>query len=144
MIIIHGESKYVKQSHQTKSGIRFRLSFVQQEVLGDLLLRLDKIRKRLVISSVLEPFKIITLIDLCKVSFISIKKVYKDLKYETTCQGAQEEYPEKIFFQFEFSDHNRTLLLPVFEKSAHNTKGVGALEKRAVIWQLLLSKLKLQ
>ena len=144
MIIIHGESKYVRKSHQTKSGIRFRLSFVQQEVFGDLLLSLDKIRKRLVISGVLEPLKIITLIDLCKVSFVSIKRVYKDIQHETAGQGLLEEYLEKIFFQFEFSDQSKTLLLPVFEKCADNAKDVGALEKRAVIWQLLLSKLKLQ
>ena len=144
MIIIHGESKYIKQLRQTKSGIRFKLSFVQQEVFADLLLSLDKIRKRLVISSVLEPLKIITLIDLCKVNFISIKKVYKDIQHETPGKGALEEYLEKMFFQFEFSDHSKALLLPIFEKCAHNTKDVGALEKRAVIWQLLLSKLKLQ
>ena len=144
MIIIHGESKYVKQLHQTKSGIRFKLSFVQQEVFADLLLSLDKIRKRLVISSVLEPFKIITLIDLCKVSFISIKKVYKDIQYEMPGQGALEEYLEKMFFQFDFSDHSKALLLPIFEKYPHDTQDVVALEKRAVTWQLLLSKLKLQ
>src|ERR1700749_1577198 len=144
MIIIHGESKYSKQLHQRKPGTCFKLSFVQQEVFGDLLLSLDKIRKRLVISSVLEPLKIITLIDLCKVSFISIKKVYRDFQYETTGQGAPEEYLEKIFFHFEFSDHSKALLLPIFDKYVHNTKDAEALEKRAVIWQLLLSKLKLQ
>ena len=144
MIIIHSEPKYNKQSHQRKSGIGFKLSFVQQEVFGDLLLRLDKIRKRLVISSVLEPLKIITLIDLCKVSFVSVKKVYKDFKHELAGQGAPEEYLEKMFFQFEFSDQSKPLLLPVFEKSGYNAKDPATLEKRAVLWQLLLSKLRLQ
>jgi hypothetical protein len=144
MIIIHGESKYIRQSHQTKSGIRFKLSFVQQEVFADLLLSLDKIRKRLVISSVLEPLKIITLIDLCKVRFIAVKKLYKDIQFETTGWCAPGGNPDKMFFQFEFTDHSKALLLPIYEKSAHDTQDVGALEKRAVIWQLLLSKLKLQ
>ena len=144
MIIIHGESKYIKQLHQTRPGNYFKLSFVQQEVFADLLLSLDKIRKRLIISSVLEPLKIITLIDLCKVSFISIKKIYRDIQYETTGQSGLEEFLEKMFFQFEFYDHSKALLLPIFEKCVHDTQNAGALEKRAVIWQLLLSKLKLQ
>lgn len=144
MIIIHGESKYIKLLHQPRPGICFKLSFVQQEVFADLLLSLDKIRKRLVISSVLKPLRIITLIDLCKVSFISVKKVYKDIQYETAGGTGLEDFLEKMFFHFEFSDHSKALLLPIFEKSAHDTKDVGALEKRAVIWQLLLSKLKLQ
>ena len=144
MIIIHGESKYIKLLHQPRPGTCFKLSFVQQEVFADLLLSLDKIRKRLVISSVFEPLRIITLIDLCKVSFVSIKKVYKDIQYETTGQRALEEFLEKMFFKFEFSDHSKALLLPIYEKSLQDTQDVGALEKRAVIWQLLLSKLKLQ
>ncbi len=144
MIIIHGTSKSIHRMHQAKPGIRFKLSFVQQEVFADLLLSLDKIRKRLIISSVLEPLKIITLIDLCKVRFISIKKEYKDIQYEPSGQRGLEEYLEKMFFQFEFSDHSKALLLPIFEKCAHGTLHGGALEKRAVIWQLLLSKLKLQ
>jgi hypothetical protein len=144
MIIIHGVSKYYKQLHQAKPGIHFKMSFVQQEVFADLLLSLDKIRKRLIISGVFEPLKIITLIDLCKVSIISIKKVYKDIPNETTGQSRLEEFLEKMFFQFEFSDHSRGLLLPLYEKCEHETNDVGALEKKAVIWQLLLSKLKLQ
>jgi hypothetical protein len=144
MIIIHGESKNSKRLHQKKSGTRFKLSFVQQEVFADLLLSLDKIRKRLMISSVLEPLKIITLIDLRKVSFISLKKVYRDIQYETTGRSGLEEFLDKMFFRFEFSDQSKALLLPIFEKKSDDIKDVGTLEKKAVIWQLLLSKLKWQ
>jgi hypothetical protein len=117
---------------------------VQQEVFADLLLRLDKIRKRLIISSVLAPSKIITLIDLCNVSYISIRRVYKDIQNGVTGQPGLGQFLEKMFFQFEFADHGKALLLPIFEKCTQESPDVDALEKRAVSWQLLLSKLKLQ
>jgi len=144
MIIIHSEKKKQKYLLLLKSGSDFRLSYTRQEVFGNLVLSLDKIRKKLMISDVLNPLKLIQDIDLRKIRFITIKKVYRDILRGELVRGKLEDFLETMHFQFEFSDGSQALFLPIFERNIHDAGDMAVLERRAVIWQLLLSKLKLQ
>ena len=144
MIIIHGEAKKYKHLYRIKSGTFFKLSFMQHEVFGNFILSLDKIRKRLIISNVFNPLKMITLIDLCKVRLISVKKEYRAIQNGASCLSNPEDYLDTICLQFEFGDGSRSLFLPIFDKNVHDPRDISGLERKAVIWQLLLSKLKLQ
>ena len=117
---------------------------MQQEVFGNLILSLDKIRKRLIISDVLNPLKMITLIDLNKVRLISVKKEYKGIQNGVSRFSNFEAFLDTIRLQFDFYDDSQGLFLPVFNRNEHDSKDIMVLERKAVIWQLLLSKLKLQ
>jgi hypothetical protein len=144
MYIIHGASGKHRRLIPTRPNVNLRLSFVQQEVFGNLILSLNKIRKRLMVSSVFDPFKMVTLIDISKIKCISIKKEYRDIQRGTTIRKNLEEFLEKMSFRFEFFDNVRILSLPIFELNENTKVEIENIEKRAVIWQLLLSKLKLQ
>src|SRR6478735_675164 len=124
MIIIHGASGRRNYLDQMKSGASSTLSFVQHEVFGNLILSLDKIRKRLIISHVFNPFKRITLIDLSKIKMISVKKEFRDIRQGVLSQRNPEDFLEKMFFHFEFNDNNRSLALPIFEKFAQESGDV--------------------
>ena len=144
MYIIHGASGKKRRLTQKNTNVNFKLSFVQQEVFGNLVLRLDKIRKRLIISHVFDPFNVLTLIDICKVKSISVKKEYGDIQQGSEIRQNIAGFLKKIFFRFDFSDNSRILCLPIFESHENNQVEIEKLENRAVIWQLLLSKLKWQ
>ena len=144
MYIIHGVSGKQRRLIQAKQNVKYCLSFVQQEVFGNLILRLDKIRKRLIVSHVFDPLNMLTLIDIGKVKSISIKKEYIDVQPGQAIRQNLAGILKKLFFRFEFSDSNQILCLPVFELHDNNSVDVENVEKRAVLWQLLLSKLKWQ
>lgn len=96
------------------------------------------------VSSVFDPVKRITLIDISKIKCISIKKEYRDIQQGATIRKNLEGFLEKMSFRFEFLDNVQILSLPIFEVNENSKVEIGNIEKRAVIWQLLLSKLKLQ
>jgi hypothetical protein len=143
MYIIHGASAKQTRLIHARPNVDLRLSFVQQEVIGNLIFRLDKLRKRLVISHVFDPSNILTLIDICKVKSFSIKKEFSDIQPGASIRR-NADFLNKIFFRFEFSDNNQILCLPVFELHDNNHVEIENVEKKAVRWQLLLSKLKWQ
>jgi hypothetical protein len=118
-------------------------SFSKHEILGNLSLSLDSIRRKLMISRIGNKFMEIFHIPLHATKLISIKKVYSNIRVGQLKFRKLDEFLETIYLQFEFTDGRNTIHLPVFERSANHIRELPEIEKKVNYWQDLLSELRL-
>ena len=119
------------------------LSFSKHEILGNLSLSLDSIRRKLMVSRIGNKFMEILQIPLNVTKLISIKKVYSNIRVGQLRSRKLEDFLETIYLQFEFTDGRNTIHLPVFERSINHIQELPEIEKKVNYWQDLLSELRL-
>lgn len=118
-------------------------SFSKHEILGNLSLSLDSIRRKLMVSRIGNKFMEILHIPLNVTKLISIKKVYSNIRVGQLRSRKLEEFLETIYLQFEFTDGRNTIHLPVFDRSTNHIRELPEIEKKVNYWQDLLSEMRL-
>src|SRR6185436_19156965 len=81
------------------------------------------------------------IIELDKVSAISVKKTYNSIQPGELNKRNFEEFLKTIHLQFEFADEAETILLPFYENETDTIRDLPRLERNAKNWQLILSKI---
>ena len=76
------------------------ISFSKQEIFGNLSLSLDSIRRRLMISGIINKIRQTFQIQLNTTRLISIKKVYSNIYIGQLRYRKLEEFLETIYLQF--------------------------------------------
>ncbi len=138
--IINKKSAY---RYLTRLKRNSELTFSKHEIFGNLALSLDTIRKRLMISRIVNQIWHASHIQLSATRLISIKKVYKDINVGQLRHRKLDEFLQTIYLQFEFLDGRNTIHLPLFERGLHDPGDLPVIERKARYWQDLLSEIRL-
>lgn len=122
-------------------GTEYNLSFTGQEVLGNSVMGLDGVRRKLLVleRTAAKAFNT-AIIDLNDVKSCSIKKEYGTIKGGALNIKKLEQYLEKISLQFAF--HHKAPVEVVFYHCLRNRINEAAeRESKARHWVAMLSKM---
>ena len=112
-------------------GSKFSMSFSSHEVLGNKIMGLDGIKKKLLVLEQTDGQSHSYIIDLDEAKAISVKKIYRSIK-------AGELKKRRIE---EFGNGKEDIVLPFYENEIDNIYDLQGLERKIKNWQLILSKM---
>ena len=146
IIIISMEHTYAslakdKSKLLSELGFKFNLSFSSHFVLGSKLIALDGIKKSLLVSDASNKLNQPCIIELDKVSAVSIKKSYGTIQAGELKIRKFEEFLKRIDLQFEYHDNDEPVVLTFYDSEINEPRHVPALDRNAKNWQMILSNL---
>ena len=83
------------------------------------------------------------IIELEKVTSVSVKKTYSSIRPGELNNKGIEEFLKTIELKFEYNSNKRTICLPFFDCEKDDSRNLPRLERNAKNWQLILSKMAL-
>ena len=122
-------------------GTKFNMSFSSHVILGNKIIGLDGIKKRLLVSEINNGHSKYYIIELDKVKTISVKKCYSSIQPGELNRRKFEEFLKTIHLLFEYKNEADTIVLPFYENEIDNIDDLPKLERNARNWQLILSKM---
>lgn len=131
----------LKFRHLSELGSRLNLSFSSHDVIGDKIICLDGIRKKLLIAQKNNILNQSCLIALDDVKTISIKKVYNGIIAGALRKRKMGEFLQTLTFQFEMKHKSEPIILPIYENVINRFYDMTGLERKVRLWQLMLSKM---
>lgn len=130
-----------KYSQLSKLGSRLNLSFSSHVLLGNKIIALDGMKKKLLVTDINNVLDGIFIIELNEVQSISVKKNYSSIKPGELHEHEVEEFLETIVLQFEYREEEKGIGLIFYERKKNNLYDVKVRERNARNWQLILSKM---
>jgi len=125
----------------SKWGSAFNLSFSSQEILSNKIIGLDGIKRKLLVAEKNNESGRPYIIELAKVTAITVKKIYNSIKAGALKTRRIEEFLESILLQFEYANQKDPIVLPFYERNLNEIQDLRGLEKKARNWQMILSKI---
>lgn len=122
-------------------GSKLDLSFSSHMSLGNKIIALDGIKKKLLVLDNSDPVNLNCIIDLNEVKAITVKKNYSSIKPGELQEKRFEEFLESICLRFEYKDEKKSFSLPFYEFGKNNAYDLAMLERNAGNWQMILSKM---
>lgn len=122
-------------------GSKFNMSFSSHEVLGNKIMGLDGINKKLLVLEQTDGQNHSYIIDLDEVKAMSVKKIYSSIKAGELKKNRIEEFLKIIQLQFEFGNGKEDIVLPFYESEIDSIYDLPGLERKIMNWQLILSKM---
>ena len=122
-------------------GSKFSLSFSSHEVVGNKIMGLDGINRKLLVLEQTNGQSRSYIIDLDEAKAITLKKIYSSIKAGDLKKRRIEEFLETIQLQFEFGNGKEDIVLPFYESKIDNNYDLPGLERKIKNWQLILSKM---
>jgi len=143
LIIMKHKIKFDKVNYfqLNKLGSRLKLSFSSCATLGNKIIGLDVVKKKLVIAEKINGLFRPFFIDLNKVSIISIQKIYSSIKAGDLKKRRVEEFLQSICIQLKFGNGDNTIILPFYERTIDDINKLRWIEGQARNWQMMLSKM---
>src|SRR5574338_463548 len=130
-----------KFSFLSALGFKHDLSFSSQMSVGNKVIALDGIKKKLLVLDTSDETKQHFIIHLDRVKSITVKKNYCSIKPGDLNGKEFEEFLETIFLHFEYGDGTKTVDLPFYERGKNSFSDLIMLERNARNWQMILSKM---
>jgi hypothetical protein len=130
--------KYLEVS---ELGSKYNLSFSSQLVFGNKIIALDGLRKILLVVETNTELSEPCIIDLNKVSAVTVRKSYGSINQGELKTKGIEEFLKRIDLQFQFRDDTQTLVLPFYDREIDNKRDRVNLARNAKNWQMILSKM---
>jgi hypothetical protein len=125
----------------SKWGSAFNLSFSSHEILGNKIIGLDGIKRKILVAEKNNESGRPYIIELAKVTAITVKKIYNSIKAGALKTRRIEEFLESILLQFEYANEKDAIVLPFYERKLNEIQDLRGLEKKARNWQMILSKI---
>lgn len=122
-------------------GSKYNLSFSSHEVMSDRIVGLDGINRKLLIAEQNNVRGNHTVIDLQEISSISVKDIYKSIRAGALQKSSIKHFLDSISIKFDYRDQIPPYILPVYESQKNDFKDLYRLEKKAMVWQSILSKM---
>ena len=120
---------------------KYNMSFSGHDVLGNKIMGMDGIKKKLLILEETNDHSHSYLVDLDTVAAITVKKIYNSIKAGELKKRKIAEFLKTIQLQFEFSNGKEDLVLPFYESTTDNISELPGLERKIKNWQMILSKM---
>jgi hypothetical protein len=130
--------KYLRVS---ELGSRYNLSFSSQLAFGTRIIALDGIRKCLLVLETNKELSEPYILDLNKVSAVTVRKTYGSINRGELKTKGIEEFLKRIDLQFQFKNDSQTFVLPFYDREKENKTDRMNLARNAKNWQMILSKL---
>lgn len=136
-------AKFAKSNYLQLSqlGSEFNLSFSSHLAIGNKLIALDGIKKKLLVSETGNGMIHTYIIHLDKISAISVKKCYGSIKSGELKKKGIEEFLKRIDLQFEYIDDREQTVLTFYDCEIDDLRDLPILERNAKNWQMILSKM---
>jgi len=143
LIIMKHKIKFDKFSYfqLNKLGSKFNLSFSSYVTLGNKIIGLDVMKRKLLIAEKINGLFRPYFIELNKVSVITVQKIYNSIKAGDLKKRRIEEFLQSICLQLEFVNGENTIVLPFYERTIDDIHNLKWLESKARNWQMMLSKM---
>lgn len=125
----------------SKLGSELNLSFSTHVLLGNKIIALDGLKKKVLITDIDDVLGQPCIIELDEVEAISMKKNYSSIKPGELKNRQFEEFLETILLQFKYRNESKNIGLIFYERKKHNFYDLAAREKIARNWQLIFSKM---
>jgi hypothetical protein len=122
-------------------GSKFSLSFSSYIVVTNKIIALDGLKKKLLISETKKNLNRSYIIDLNKVTAVSIKNNYSSIKPGELKEKQFEEFLETIDLHFECDNKGGEYVVTFYDRQADDFRELDRLERNAKNWQIILSKL---
>ncbi|MEP7376838.1 MAG: hypothetical protein ABI675_25795 [Chitinophagaceae bacterium] len=136
--IRYNKTRYL---HLSELGSKFSMSFSSHEVLGDKIMGLDGINKKLLVLEQTGGQSRSYIIDLDETKAISVKKIYSSIKAGELKKRRIEAFLKTIQLQFEFGNGKEDIVLPFYESKIDSVYDLPGLERKIKNWQMILSKM---
>jgi hypothetical protein len=139
----HVKAKKMKQFlYLSQQGTKNNLSFSSQEVLGNKILGLDGIKRKLLLFEEKDGRKLHYTINLEEVESCTLKKNYNRINAGDLKRKRIEEFINIISLQFDFKNKSRNpVTLSFYDSDKNSVDELMPLEIKAKRWQAVLSKL---
>ncbi|HEV8504462.1 MAG TPA: hypothetical protein VGQ53_03650 [Chitinophagaceae bacterium] len=102
---------------------------------------MDGIKRKLLVAEKNNESGRPYIIELAKVTAITVKKIYNSIKAGALKTRRIEEFLESILLQFEYANQKDPIVLPFYERKLNEIHDLRGLEKKARNWQMILSKI---
>ncbi|OQP55773.1 hypothetical protein [Niastella populi] len=132
------KSKYLQLN---ELGCKFNLSFSSQLVLGDKVIALDGIKRKLLVWEVNSSLDAAYVIDLNQVSSITLRQIYRSINHGELKHKEIGEFLERTDLQFNYRNTDVTHVVTFYDNGKHPLSDRQKLERNAKIWQMVLSKM---
>jgi len=120
---------------------RYNLSFSSRLNFGNKVIALDGKKKCLLfVEANKEPAQP-SIIDLDKVSSVSVRKSYGSINQGALKTKGIEEFLKKVDLQFQFRDSSEPFVIPFYNYETDDKRNRAKLARSAKNWQLILSKI---
>jgi hypothetical protein len=121
-------------------GSAFNLSFSNQEILSNKIIGLDEKKRKLLVAEKNNELSPPYIIELAKVTAITVKKIYNSIKAGELKTRGIKEFLESLLLQFQYGNEKDPIVLPFYERKINEIHDLPRLEKKARNWQMILSK----
>lgn len=132
------KSKYVLLS---ELGSRFNLSFSSHLVVNNKLIALDGLKRILLVMEANNELNQPTIIELNKITTVSIKRSYGSIKSGELRTKKFEEFLRRVDLQFGHRDKSEFTVLTFYDSKTDALRDLPRLERNAKNWQMILSKM---
>jgi len=122
-------------------GTLFGLSFSCHETVGNKIMALDGIKRKLLIIDRFNTGDEYTVVSLDDVKKISVNKLYNSIKAGELKRKSIDLFLKRISLQFNFKNNAIPLLLSFYEMGNNAISSLSLQEKKARDWQSLLTKI---
>ncbi len=137
-----------KYSNSKRNGLisinalfkNYNLYFSKHEVLGNKIIGLDHIKRKLLFFKQGKQRSSCCLIDLKDVESCSVKKVYQNIEAGALNKRRLEEFLTTIALKLGFKNGRKALVLPFYEVASNSFDAVMELDAKAKAWRELLVK----
>ncbi len=122
-------------------GTKFNMSFSSHELIGNKIIGLDGIQRKILIAEKGNIFQDLHIISIDEIKTISLKKVYNSILAGALKKRKIGDFLKTLVLQFELRNKREVIVLPFYESILNKLYDLGGLERKARNWQLMLSKL---
>jgi hypothetical protein len=129
-----------KYWHISELGSKFNLSFSSYLELGNKVIALDGLKKCLLVFETDQAIKKPFVIELSKVSAVTVKKCNSSIAPEQLKEIGMEELLKSIDLEFKYG-RNETIIISFYDCKTDNISNLSKLERNARDWQMILSKM---
>jgi hypothetical protein len=146
MVLVTINNKHKKKminglvDHFNKTEQENNLTVSDRELLGNLVIGLDKVRRKVVVVKKEDDTCDSLVIDLREIRSCSVKKIYKSVNMGTQKKERFENLVDKIVLEFEYTDKKEMLEVPFFESASNHLLEMSELEQFARDWEIIVSK----
>jgi hypothetical protein len=122
-------------------GHQFNLTFSRYITLGNKIIGLDIIKRKLLIAEKNNGLLHHYFIELNKVGMVTIQTIYDSIKAGELKKKRIREFLRSIQLQFRFRDGDNTIVLPFYERTIDDIHNLKWLESKARNWHMILSNM---
>ena len=131
------KSKYL---HISELGSKFNLSFSSYLELGSKVIALDGLKKCLLVFEANQGIKKPFIIELSKVSSVTVKKCNSSIAPGQWKEKGITEFLKSIDLEFKYG-RGETIIISFYDSKTDHISDLSKFERNAKNWQMILSKM---